>query len=222
MPTNPITLSDNPRDYGLPYDSEELMKECRRCHVLKLQTRFHKCSKSPDGLQTWCMSCINKYKRERNTRKRFPSVQVQRDRVALNRKLLTSGLKKCSMCNETKSIDEFWIGEGTGGYRAECIDCRRNIEPAHARVRNYDNVLREHRKARKRMWEYIKCSEIERPSTCPVCGRVPSLKRNNCILFHHTNGYDGDNWCFGAFVCGRCHRKIHDGKLSVEGKSWLQ
>jgi DNA-directed RNA polymerase subunit M/transcription elongation factor TFIIS len=189
---------------------------------MKPKSQFHKSSTNLDGLQTWCIDCINEYKREWRKRKRSPEKQEQMNRVKLNCRLLKDGLKKCSMCNEIKSLGEFWAGEGTGDLRAECKDCRYEIEIETPRIRDSSRVVSYEKKARLRMWRYIKDQGIERPVSCPICGNTPLSKRRIEIVFHHTNGYEDDNWCFGEFVCSRCHRKIHDGKLAVEGKSWLK
>jgi hypothetical protein len=52
------------------------MKECRKCLVLKPHKEYSKKSKSKDGLQTWCKSCVVENKRQ--------WIKENRDKVKVN------------------------------------------------------------------------------------------------------------------------------------------
>lgn len=193
-------------------------KECRRCHEEKPISEFCKSSNQRDGLQTWCKPCISKYKREQRSLRRSAEMQKRYDRINLNKEIVKNGNKQCSMCGRIKPLSDFWIGEGVGGYRAECAECRyaRSVPDNY----KYD-IPHENRIAQKKAWDAISSGKIKRPSKCSVCGKTPSRKRAERIVFHHTDGYDEDHWYTGVFVCAHCHGEIHKDKIKVVGHNWL-
>lgn len=50
------------------------MKLCTKCEIEQPEENFHKCSKTKDGLQSWCKTCRSKAAEEYNDR---PEVQIK-------------------------------------------------------------------------------------------------------------------------------------------------
>jgi hypothetical protein len=178
-------------------------KECRRCMAVKPVSEFHRSSRLEDGYQTWCHDCINGYKVEWRTKRDTPEELSVRIRTQENRELVKVGKKKCATCELIYNLNEFPKGEGTGDRRSACIYC---------------NVMRS--RAMDAIRHAVDSGQIERPDTCPICGRLPVSCRAT-THFHHTNGYEGHNVYVGRFVCARCHMDIHNGHIKVEGYDHL-
>ena len=195
-------------------------KQCRRCWEWKPVSEFHKSSRLPDGYQTWCHKCINEYKMEWRESNRSEEEKTERNRVIENKELVKQDLKRCIWCGEIKPIDEFWIGEGAGGTRSDCSECDSKRFP-DKNVYNGELVNKHQRRAVKAVFDAISMGLITRPSSCPICGKSPRTISVNRIQFHHTNGYNKEYVFFGLFLCGRCHRRVHQGVIKVEGREWL-
>lgn len=195
-------------------------KECRRCFEVKLFSEFHKYRRLPDGYQTWCKSCINEYKREWRENRRTPEERKQRKRVLENKELVKGGSKRCKVCWEIKSLDEYHKAEGTGDVYADCVECRYKRLAPTKNNKSPINRPEGQEKAMKAVHYAIERGKLERPDTCEVCGKAPKRRRYTRIHFHHTDGYKMENWFVGIFVCARCHVKIHQGKIEVVGRDF--
>jgi len=192
-------------------------KECRRCFQVKPVSEFHRCSRLADGLQTWCKSCINEYKREQRETRRTPEQQVELDRLAENRELYKSGLRRCKFCHKVKPLDAYHRAPENGPTElySSCSECRQDRYGKSKRSESSPRT-----KAMKAIYDAVHRGDINRPCTCPVCGRTPKKRRAERIQFHHTDGYYGDKKFFGVFLCARCHNKVHQGLLEVSGHDY--
>lgn len=90
-------------------------KQCKKCKVDKYVAEYHKDSKYPDGLCTWCRECSYSYKKERKNGKkiRVPDFEVN---GVLSR--------KCRVCEKNKSLGEFHSNKNClNGRERKCIKC---------------------------------------------------------------------------------------------------
>ena len=63
----------------------------------------------------------------------------------------------------------------------------------------------EQTRARNAVYKAIKKGTLIKPTVCSKCGE-PS----DDIHFHHTDGYDPENYLVGIWVCRKCHRLCHN------------
>ena len=62
----------------------------------------------------------------------------------------------------------------------------------------------EQTRARNAVYKAVKKGTLIRPCICSKCGN-PS----DDIHFHHTHGYEPENYLVGVWLCRTCHRKEH-------------
>lgn len=97
--------------------------ECSKCFKVK---------KLPKG-KNWCSECKNEYERERKSKltdeKRkeinekgkeyYQKVKEKVKEVIVDK----TEIKKCSICEEDKTLDKFYVAKCKGIVRAECKEC---------------------------------------------------------------------------------------------------
>jgi len=64
----------------------------------------------------------------------------------------------------------------------------------------------EQTRARNAVYKAIKKGTLIKPSICSKCGNF-----SDDIHFHHTHGYEPENYLVGVWLCRSCHRMEHDG-----------
>lgn len=216
-----IHLGDH-RDHRIQEVLVMEYRECRRCHQNRPVSEFHKCSKRSDGLQTWCHSCINKYKLQWRAEKRTPKERNAHSRINENRELFKHGLKRCHVCWEVKPLDDYHASSEKGGTADKvfgtCAECRNQLYPRSNRP---EHETEEEKEAHQHVRYATERGYIIRPKECPICHAEPRVRIFPRIQFHHTDGYDKAHWYTGIFICARCHSKIHKGELHVIGTNWL-
>jgi len=95
-------MYEHRREYMKNYKKKKLktfvevtsgVKTCTHCKVEKPVTEFRKLVTVKDGRQSWCIRCTQKQSHERDKRLNFPPRK--------------EGVKKCSRCEQVKSVREF-------------------------------------------------------------------------------------------------------------------
>lgn len=132
--------------------------------------------------------------------------------------------RPCSRCAVVKPIEDFARNPHySNGRRGVCKKCvalqtrsiyNRNPEAKLEKNEVYrkDNwkeilVVRSRRvdpyknKARQAVGYAVKTGKFEKKA-CQECGEPRSQ-------FHHSNGYDKDNWFTGMWLCSKHHHKLH-------------
>jgi hypothetical protein len=98
------------------------MKRCPRCGEHRSLDNFYRSSKSPDGRQGYCKTCVRDDLRERAAR---------RPRKIRKRLPAPQGLKHCLDCDEIKPLDAFpGNSASSDGRHWYCLPChhKRGIE----------------------------------------------------------------------------------------------
>lgn len=142
-----------------------------------------------------------------------------------------AGEKRCSMCGETKPLDEFHRSRGQkDGRHSRCKPCNKQAvaEWAQAnpgRVREKSRLKRERdpkaakewsrrsearypekHRARRTLHEAVKRGRVVKPDSCEDCGQQFEKR----LLHGHHEDYSKPldvNW-----LCYRCHGKRHRPK----------
>lgn len=79
--------------------------------------------------------------------------------------------------------------------------CRRNALVYKAKPENKRKAL-----ARSAVTNAMRHGTLIRPEACSRCGDRPEKLGRQCqIWFHHTHGYDKENWLKGEWLCRHCH-----------------
>ena len=101
-------------------------KMCPRCRQIKSVSEFWKNRSSHDGLGSYCSQCGRVLDRIRRPRRGPNKKQIER------RKLISRGLKRCSLCKEIKPLRKFTKDKHKDdGHISRCKSC---ISPQHHRA----------------------------------------------------------------------------------------
>lgn len=106
----------------------ELSDECKECFSSKC-TRCNEVKELVKG--KWCRECKNEYERIRRSdaKVRQKIRDNEKERYLKNKENIKeieideNEIKTCSVCKETKKIDEFHVAKTKGKIRAECRIC---------------------------------------------------------------------------------------------------
>jgi hypothetical protein len=124
------------------------IRKCNNCNIEKELTQFFK-------WRTCCKVCIN----EQQKIDRLKSVEIYKKECAD-----TSITRKCSKCNETKHISEFWRGN------TKCKKCCHKIYyPQRNLIKSLLTRLRTRAKKRNLRFNLVP-EDIIIPEFCPVLG----------------------------------------------------
>jgi len=109
-----LTVKERDRKWAL---FEQGLKHCYQCgRTLSLEA-FDRCSPKSDGRDSRCKECKKAEKPNAGKRKR---------KTAERKRLAKDGLKRCSSCNDVKSVSEFYENSNTpDGLCCYCISCSR-------------------------------------------------------------------------------------------------
>lgn len=153
--------------------------------------------------------------------------------------------KRCSLCGETKQKTEFSIDRGNGdGLRSWCNSCTSIRQKASRRKPGYQekvnarrrqNRNEKHRARDRRSAERyrirhpekcfsrailakaIKRGEVQRSTTCQMCGGLGRNDRGNYgIHGHHYAGYAYP--LLVMWLCRTCHDKLHRELKPTNGR----
>ena len=101
-------------------------KKCSKCNIEKTIDSFRTNKKG--YIFTVCKDCEYKenmeryYKRKMKNPKYVESKEIEKENIELESKKL----KKCILCKQIKSIDEYYYRKDTKTYRSWCIECEKN------------------------------------------------------------------------------------------------
>jgi hypothetical protein len=95
--------------------------DCTKCHLPKDLAKGKR----------WCKDCKNEYERQRRAKDREKHNEKSREQYQQKKeqvlqreiKIDETQLKICSICNETKTLDNFYIAKCKGNIRAMCKSC---------------------------------------------------------------------------------------------------
>ena len=175
------------------------MKRCPRCTQTKPLDEFHRSSKSPDGRQGYCKTCVRDDQRERaeahprKNRRRVPAPE---------------GYKWCADCDTIKRLDEFANNRRTAdGHAQYCKGChnartRETVQRRHGSTRHYHLTRRYGIGA-----EEVDALLAGQGGVCAICKRVPTSPHvDHC---HRTGKVRG-------ILCGPCNQGLGQFQDDVE------
>jgi hypothetical protein len=95
--------------------------DCTKCHLPKELAKGKR----------WCKDCKNEYERQRRAKDREKHNEKSREKYQQKKeqvlqqeiKIDETQSKICSVCNETKTLDNFYIAKCKGNIRAMCKTC---------------------------------------------------------------------------------------------------
>ena len=134
------------------YDDNDTLikKECTKCHKLLDVCEYHKSKKHLDGLSSNCRWCRNKKTKKWVEERKKEKVFKYKYNTGENlRKFDAEGniiYKKCSSCNQWKSISEFRKNSRQpDGYHNQCNDChldcsRKRLQTPEGKAVHRKNV----------------------------------------------------------------------------------
>lgn len=147
-------------------------KKCNKCGEVKFVQEFYKNNKSIDGLGSQCKPC------DKETRKKNYELMKLKDKPLKE-------TKKCNVCKETKTRDNFHIANTSGdGLAKICIACSLKQQKFHMEVNR----------------NKTKYTDEDFNITCSLCKQSKSKSnyyKNNTT----TNGY--------SYRCKSCYDKTH-------------
>jgi hypothetical protein len=105
--------------------------ECTKCFKVK---------KLPKG-KKWCNECKNDYERERKSKltgekkkeinekgkEYYQKIKEKANEVIFDK----TEIKKCSICEEDKTLDKFYVAKCKGTIRSECKECASKFRKQH-------------------------------------------------------------------------------------------
>lgn len=150
-------------------------KTCRRCGVEKNISDFYKSKSNTDGLRSYCKLCDSELNAQQRYLKNSQNAEYiqQKELERLNEELSKENKKKCSICYEIKSIEEFYYRKDNNKYRNECKTCFNKLHAEKGKIyrdshkEHYSEYHKEYRKNNredliKRQKEYNKSHFKER------------------------------------------------------------
>ena len=165
-------------------------KLCPKCQTPKPTSDFDRRRNNPDGLTSWCRSCLVARNDERRA-----AVDAGRP-VRLSNATVTE--KTCSKCRTTRPSGEFSKNrQSRDGLNRHCKRCTREQY-----ISNSDKINARHRDARYGLlagaWEALFESQGRR---CAICGSASPRGRGWATDHDHA-------CCPGRKTCGKCIRGI--------------
>jgi hypothetical protein len=142
-------------------------------------------------------------------------------------------MKHCNKCSTDKQENEFYMDYSTGRRKSICKSCeklrrkvnyRKNPMSAIKRAILYSKtdkgresarranakarvVHKDKYAARTKLRIYVRNGQILR-MPCEICGETK-------VQAHHYLGYEGDHWKDVKWLCGKHHRMVHKGEVSI-------
>lgn len=121
------------------------------------------------------------------------------------RNQIIEGYKTCTVCGEAKPVHCYHSNGHT--IRGRCKDCyseTRKQQSWSDRKNKYKSRNQVKERARVVVRDGVRYGKIDKPSTCPQCGKETTDKD---MHGHHTNGYE--NKLDISWLCRWCHAKEH-------------
>ena len=192
------------RQNRIPNEREE---ECRKCFQIKT---------IPKG-KTWCKECKNDYEKLRKSKftetKKDEEKQKSQEYYKKIKENVTeividnTETKICSVCNEHKTLDKYFIAKCKGTIRAACKECLSKDRKEH-----YQNNKQ----------QTIKQNTIYQVARCKVDPEFKILKTLRSRLYHALKNQKADKKYRTKKLTG-CELPFLKGYLEAkftEGMSW--
>lgn len=113
-----------------------LLKKCNRCHKTQELTEFYHDRSRSDGISSKCKKCENECRKARH--------EKLRNRIPNELPTITS--KRCSKCNEVKTVADFHVSiRNSDGYASHCKLCNKKQKQSYYRklaARHQDEIPR--------------------------------------------------------------------------------
>jgi hypothetical protein len=137
-----------------------------------------------------------------------------------------TGYRICTSCGMRQPLTNFGKeGRGKEGLRSKCKVCiaeymrqyhklhpaKKPAERNRKDVHNYIQRNRHKRQARQAISDAIEHGRMERAD----CQRCSAIKTE----FHHTQGYDKENYLVGVWVCHDHHLEMHRELRNLSAES---
>lgn len=143
-------------------------KICTKCGQEKTTEEFGRRTISPDGLTTWCKSCLCQYGRERNRPTPFESTIFSR---------------VCTRCEVDKPLSEFSPSpKGKFGHSSQCKECSTKIIQDRRRIHKgvYEGVTKSCSRCKRELpEEEFRSSGGIRNSWCRKCAQAHDQIRHS-------------------------------------------
>ena len=163
------------RQNRIPNEREE---ECRKCFQSKI---------IPKG-KTWCKECKNDYEKLRKSKFTETKKEEEKQKSQEYYKKIKENVKEividitetkiCSVCNENKTLDEYFIAKCKGTIRSACKEClskdrkkyyQANKKQVNKQTSDYkvarckvDPVFKLERNLRCRLWHALKNQKADK------------------------------------------------------------
>jgi hypothetical protein len=165
-------------------------KICNKCNKKKAITEFYERFDKRYNKIRVSNSCIEC---EQYGFKRISKKELKQKRE----KEKKQGLKQCSLCNQTKSLENFYFRDSDNCYRNECKECtNKNVTESYNKLENIkkrkDEVKR--KKKEREIKKEIKTQELLSRET-KICS---NCKKEKFISEFHSNKTSRDKlslWC---------------------------
>ena len=158
----------------------ENKKRCTQCDNIKEVTEFNKYNKSKSGYSSWCKKCKKEKYYNYSSSRQYNYQKC--DKTLEREKLLQDNKKRCTKCDDIKSLDHFSKNKQVKfGYNSWCKKCHKD-----KRIENYKiehqikkqinpeyYLLREERKQLLKIGKYkcYSCNEIKEVSKFSKTGK---------------------------------------------------
>lgn len=119
-------------------------KICRRCGIEKNVSEFYKKDSNTDGYRSYCKLCDHELNAQQRYLKNCQNAEYikQKELEKLNEELLKDNKKKCSICHEIKSLEDFYYRKDNNKYRNECKVCFNKLNAEKNKI--YRDTHKEH------------------------------------------------------------------------------
>ena len=109
----------------------ENKKRCTQCDNIKEVAEFNKYNKSKSGYSSWCKKCKKEKYYNYSSSRQYNYQKC--DKTLEREKLLQDNKKRCTKCDDIKSLDHFSKNKQVKfGYNSSCKKCHRD-----KRIENY-------------------------------------------------------------------------------------
>lgn len=183
-------------------------KVCATCKVAKPRDKFHKATRTKDGLNFYCKECQAVKAKAYGEAKRAP---LKAARAEAARKVYdqATGLRECTGCKVSKPMDDFPRRRRAAmGRERRCKRCVLAWERQHTKVRLKADPLYHRRQTLLRSWglsvEAYDALVAAQGGGCAVCGAIKSSHRKWRLQVDH----DHVTGKLRGILCNRCNTAL--------------
>jgi hypothetical protein len=162
-------------------------KKCSSCKEVKDRSKFARGRRSKDGLQPWCAECYLVYQRKHG--KHFRELlKARHDADHYQLAHSESRSKRCPVCGQTKSVEEFCKRRArSDGFASCCKPCEIQRTNRSRRRRKYDIAPDKYDQLL-----------LKQDGKCEICKRLPYTKKGLVVDHCHGTGV------IRGILCSRC------------------